>query len=103
MVPPSLRGFGVRVEETDGGLRITQVEPAGPAQQLHLEAGDCIETLNGMPVRSALGRELWRRLLAGELEYVRLRIRDGRTGHAVTRHVSLPGKNGQAPRGDDSF
>jgi predicted metalloprotease with PDZ domain len=85
---PGIRGrdFGIRFDQTEWGVCVTDVIPGSPAQRIGLEQGDVIVGVYGYPVHYA---GAWDWLMSHELNYLQLRIRDGRTGGFVTRDVSL--------------
>lgn len=76
--------LGIEALPTDHGLVITHVSAESPAAMIGLELGDCIVSLLGYPVRP----DNWGLLLSGDNGYLRLLIRDHRTGTVVTRYAT---------------
>jgi serine protease Do len=52
-VPGSEGGLGLSVKPADGGVEVTQVDPAGPAAEAGIQEGDVVEEVNGEAVKSA--------------------------------------------------
>jgi hypothetical protein len=68
------------------GLRITQVQPGGPAQRAGLEAGDIITEAGSERVQSQADLL---RAIAQSGGMLKLTVRDVRTGNPITRETQL--------------
>ena len=80
--------LGIHYTPTADGLKVSFVTSDSSAQRLGLKPGDVIVSIHGYPV---IDDKIWRRLLSAGGNYVRLRIRDGRTGSLQTRFADLEG------------
>ena len=80
--------LGIHYTPTTDGLQVSFVASDSTAQRLGLKPGDVIVSIHGYPVIDA---KIWSRLLSAGGSYVRLRIRDGRTGSLRTRFADLDG------------
>jgi hypothetical protein len=91
--PSGLPRFGFSGSNIGGyGERVVFVRYGGLASRLGLEPGDIILSLNGMPLTY---RGSWTDALSHAVYhdggFVRLRIRDVRTGHIVRRDLNVGG------------
>lgn len=77
--------LGIDGMVTADGICLTQVSPTGLAAQWGLEPGDVIVSVLGYPVGA---NNNWRCILDGDNGYLRLQIRDYRTGAVVTRYAT---------------
>lgn len=86
---PQLPRFGMHSYNDGFGEVIVRVRHGGLACQLGLEEGDVIKRLNGYRLSY---HGAWQDALAHAMAdggHIVLRVRDGRTGHLVSRHVDL--------------
>jgi hypothetical protein len=105
LVPPHddydyyLPKFGFASFNISGyGERVTYVRWGGLAARLGLEPGDTVLSLNGfrLTYHGAWNDALYRAMANGG--FVRLRIRDVRTGHIAHRHIDLGGFGPVTPK-----
>ena len=73
------------------GVKVASVNPYGAAERMGLEQGDIVTQVNGRPIRG-----LWdlRRALDRSNGYVRLMVRDVRTGQYMWVNGNLSGNDG---------
>jgi hypothetical protein len=83
--PPQYH-LGVTYQTTPYGAQVTYVYPGSAAARIGLEVGDTILSIDNVPVtyNNSLGRAI-----AYSDGFVRLRIRDVRTGRVVERNADL--------------
>lgn len=84
--PVSDFGLGVSGSIGAGGIFVDQVEFGSPAERVGLEQGDTILTVNNAPIQSV---DDWINVMSQTNGFVRLRIRDVRSGNVVFRNVNL--------------
>ncbi|HEY3960771.1 MAG TPA: S41 family peptidase [Solirubrobacteraceae bacterium] len=87
--PPSFTGIGVVVGPDRRGLLIARVFDSSPAARAHLQTGDLIESAGGHKL-AGLSAEAATALIKGlPGTNVTLRVRERRSGHALTRMLTL--------------
>lgn len=79
-------GIGIVADAAEGGLRVRQVTPGGPADMAGLAAGDAITAIDGEPARSASELD---RIKGPVGTSVRLAVRRGEGGAAHRFELTL--------------
>jgi serine protease Do len=96
--PASGRSLGIAAEPVRvgerTGMKVTRVEPTGPAGKAGIEPGDVIVAANNVPIT---GVEVLSSVVRKSSAKLVLTVRDTRTGKDVPVEVKLPGPDISAP------
>lgn len=84
--PNNVAGFGLQLEETEGGLIVSNVTPGGNADQAGLKRGDQIVQLGGVPVQTqAEWNEISQILSAGD----QIQVEWSRRGEKIVKDLGF--------------
>ncbi len=96
--PASGRSLGIAAEPVRvgerTGMKVTRVEPTGPAGKAGIEPGDVIVAANNVPIT---GVEVLSSVIRKSGANLVLTVRDTRTGKDVPVEVKLPGPDTSTP------